>query len=52
MIIRRCFPEREQGGIMEKCHTSPYGGHFEGERTAQKNSPIRFSLAYSIQRLF
>ena len=36
MIIRRCVPETEQGGIMEKCHASPYGGHFEGDKTAQK----------------
>ena len=36
MIIRRCVPEAEQGGIMEECHASPYGGHFVGNRTAQK----------------
>ena len=33
-IIRKCVPEDEQGGIIDKCHASPYGGHFEGERTA------------------
>ena len=33
MIIRRCVPETEQGGIMEKCHASPYGGHFAGDKT-------------------
>ena len=33
MIIRRCVPGIEQGGIMEKCHTSPYGGHFVRDRT-------------------
>ena len=32
MIIRRCVLETEQGGIMEKCHASPYGGHFEGDK--------------------
>ena len=36
MIIKRCVPETEQGGIMEKCHASPYGGHFAGDKTAQK----------------
>ena len=36
MIIRRCVPEMEQGGIMEKSHASPYGGHFVGGKTAQK----------------
>ena len=25
MIIRRCVPETEQDGIMEKCHALPYG---------------------------
>ena len=28
--------EDEQGGIIDKCHASPYGGHFEGDRTTQK----------------
>ena len=36
MIIRRCVLETEQGGIMEKCHASPYGEHFAGDRTTQK----------------
>ena len=36
MIIRKCVPKTEQGGIMEKCHASPYGGHFAGGKTAQK----------------
>ena len=33
MIIRRCVPETEQGGIIEKCHGSPYGGHFARDKT-------------------
>ena len=36
MIIRRCVPKTEQGGIVEKCHASPYGGHFAGDKTAHK----------------
>ena len=36
MIIRRCVPETEQGNIIDKCHASPYRGHFAGERTAYK----------------
>ena len=36
MIIRRCVLEIEHGGIMEKCHASPYGGHFVGDRTTHK----------------
>ena len=36
MIIRKCVPETEQGGILEKCPASPYGGHFAGDRTTYK----------------
>ena len=36
MIIRRCVPETEQVGIMEKCHASPYGGHIAEDETTQK----------------
>ena len=36
MIIRRCVPKIEQSGIMEKCHASPYGGHFAGDKATQK----------------
>ncbi|XP_070045737.1 uncharacterized protein [Nicotiana tomentosiformis] len=35
-IIRRCVPEEEQLGILEACHSFPYGGHHGGERTATK----------------
>ena len=34
MIIKRCVPKTEQGEIFYKCHSSPYGGHFEEERIA------------------
>ena len=33
MIVRICVSKTEQGGILEKCHASPYGGHFTGDRT-------------------
>ena len=36
MIIRRCVPKKEQGEIIDKCHTLPYEGHFVGNRAAQK----------------
>ena len=36
MIIRRCVPENEQGGILYECHVSPYGGHFAGDKTTHK----------------
>ena len=35
-IIRRCVPETKQAGIMDNCHSSPYGGHFARDRTAYK----------------
>ena len=35
-IIRRCVPEAEQVGIVDKCHSSPYGRHFAGDITTQK----------------
>ena len=38
MIIRRCLLETKQGGIMEKCHALPYGGHF-----AEDKQPRKFS---------
>ena len=36
MIIRRSILEIEQGGILDKCHASLYGGHFTIERTSHK----------------
>ena len=33
MIIRKCVPEIEHSGIMEKCHASPHEGHFAGDKT-------------------
>ena len=36
MIIRKCVPEIEQGEIIDKCHASPYGGHFVGDITTYK----------------
>ncbi|XP_060216641.1 uncharacterized protein LOC132644100 [Lycium barbarum] len=35
-LIRRCVPEEEVSAILEKCHSSPYGGHHAGDRTAAK----------------
>ena len=36
MITRRCVPKTKQGGIIDKCHASPYGGHFVRDRTTHK----------------
>ena len=38
IIIRRCVLETKQGEIIDKCHASPYGGHF-----ARDKKPIKFS---------
>ncbi|XP_070036339.1 uncharacterized protein [Nicotiana tomentosiformis] len=35
-VIRRCVLEEEQLSILEACHSSPYGGHHGGARTATK----------------
>ena len=35
-IIRRCVAEEEVVGILQHCHSSPYGGHYGGFRTAAK----------------
>ncbi|PIN22251.1 hypothetical protein CDL12_05039 [Handroanthus impetiginosus] len=35
-ILRRCMPEVEMNDILEQCHASPYGSHFQGDRTAAK----------------
>ncbi|XP_061352047.1 uncharacterized protein LOC133297015 [Gastrolobium bilobum] len=35
-MIRRCIPEEEQPQILQHCHSSPYGGHLGGIRTASK----------------
>ena len=36
LIIRRCVPEGEQSKILKECHSSPYGRHFAGDKTAHK----------------
>ncbi|PIN13095.1 DNA-directed DNA polymerase [Handroanthus impetiginosus] len=35
-ILRRCVPEVEINDILEQCHASPYGGHFQVDRTTAK----------------
>ena len=41
-VIRRCVPQEKYEEILSKCHSSPYGGHFEGHRTAQKVLQLGF----------
>ncbi|XP_070042597.1 uncharacterized protein [Nicotiana tomentosiformis] len=33
---KRCVPEEEKMNILDACHSSPYGGHHDGERSASK----------------
>uniref|UniRef100_A0A151UG43 Integrase zinc-binding domain-containing protein n=1 Tax=Cajanus cajan TaxID=3821 RepID=A0A151UG43_CAJCA len=35
-LLRRCVSREEAKSILLHCHNSPYGGHFNGERTAAK----------------
>ncbi|PIN02788.1 DNA-directed DNA polymerase [Handroanthus impetiginosus] len=35
-ILRRCVPKVEMNDVLEQCHASPYGGHFQGDKTAAK----------------
>ena len=35
-LLRKCVTNNEAQSILWHCHNSPYGGHFNGERTAAK----------------
>ena len=35
-IIQKCIPEQEQQGILNHCHESACGGHFDSQKTAMK----------------
>ena len=35
-LLRRCVPMAEGLQIIEKCHATPYGGHYEAFRTQAK----------------
>ncbi|WJX91525.1 hypothetical protein P8452_73291 [Trifolium repens] len=35
-LLRRCVTQEEATSILWHCHNSPYGGHYNGERTAAK----------------
>ena len=35
-LLRRCVTQEEARSILWHCHSSPYGGHYNGERTAAK----------------
>jgi hypothetical protein len=35
-LLRRCVPAKEGIKIIERCHSSPYGGHYGAFRTHAK----------------
>jgi len=35
-LLRRCVTLEEARSILWHCHSSPYGGHYNGEKTAVK----------------
>jgi hypothetical protein len=35
-LLRRCIPAEEGIQIIQKCHSSPYGGHYGAFRTCAK----------------
>jgi hypothetical protein len=35
-LLRRCVPAEEEIKIIERCHSSPYGGHYGAFRTHAK----------------
>ena len=41
-LLRRCVTKGEQASILWHCHNSPYGGHFNGERTTAKILQAKF----------
>ena len=56
-IIRKCVPEEEQQGILNRCHESACGGHFTSQKTAMKVLqsgfywPSLFKEAYQMCRI-
>jgi hypothetical protein len=41
-LLRRCVPTEEGIKIIERCHSSPYGGHYGAFRTHSKIWQSRF----------
>ena len=47
-VLRRFVPQEEQHEIRTKCHSSPYGGHFEVKKQLRKCFNLDFfGPAYS-----
>jgi hypothetical protein len=47
-LLRRCVPTPEGIKIIEKCHASPYGGHYGVFCTQEKNLAEWFLLAHNV----
>jgi hypothetical protein len=41
-LLRRCVNDKEARDILWHCINSPYGGHFNGERTTDKILQVGF----------
>ena len=41
-VIRRCIPQLKVWRVLEQCHTSPTGGHYQANRTTQKILELGF----------
>lgn len=44
-LLRRCVTVEEAASILWHCHNSPYGRHYNGERTTTKVLQLGFFLA-------
>ena len=52
MIIMRWVPETKEGEILDKCHASPYGGHFAGKITTYKILQLCFHWPTLFKKCF
>jgi hypothetical protein len=43
-LLRKCVPTEEAIKIIERCHSSPYGGHYGAFRTLAKFGNVDFSV--------
>jgi hypothetical protein len=53
-LLRRCIPSFESRNILERCHSSPYGGHYGTFRTNAKvwQSGFYWSIMYDDTKSF
>ena len=41
-LLQRCVTQEEARSILWHCHSSPYGGHYNGEKTVTRFSNLVF----------